>query len=230
MSSPKHVAIIMDGNGRWGIKQKKSRNYGHKKGLITVGNIINIAIKKKIKYLTLFIFSTENWKRPIKEVNYLFNLLESYIDKEINNLLKKNIKIKVIGNIKPFPKILKSKIKNVEKLTSKNENIQINMALNYGSREEIINTFRLLKKKNLKINEKNFERFLYTKGIPNPDILIRTGNTNRISNFLIWQIIYTEIFFLNKMWPEFTKNDFLKIINKFKKINRNFGGLNDRIE
>ena len=228
MIQPQHVAIIMDGNGRWGIKKKNSRNYGHKRGLVAVGNIINAAIKKRIKYLTLFIFSTENWKRPIKEVNYLFNLLESYIDKEIDNLLKKNIKIKVIGNIKPFPKVLKRKIKKVEKLTSINKNIQINMALNYGSREEIINTFKILKRKNLKINEKNFEKFLYTKDIPDPDILIRTGNTNRISNFLIWQLIYTEIFFLNKMWPDFTKNDFFKIINNFKKINRNFGGLNAR--
>ena len=226
MIQPQHVAIIMDGNGRWGIKKKKSRNYGHKKGLVAVGNIINAAIKKKIKYLTLFIFSTENWKRPIKEVNYLFNLLESYIDKEIDNLLKKNIKIKVIGNIKPFPKILKLKIRKIEKLTSRNKNIQINMALNYGSREEIINTFKILKNKNLKINEKNFEKFLYTRDIPDPDILIRTGNTNRISNFLIWQLIYTEIFFMKKMWPDFTKDDFFKIINKFKKINRNFGGLN----
>ena len=228
MIHPQHVAIIMDGNGRWGIKKKRSRNYGHKKGLIAVGNIINAAIKKKINFLTLFIFSTENWKRPANEVSYLFKLLEDYIDKEINNLLKKKIKIKVIGNIKPFPKILKLKIKNVEKLTSRNKNIQINMALNYGSREEIINTFRILIRKNLKINAKNFEKFLYTSGIPDPDILIRTGNTNRISNFLIWQLIYTEIFFLNKMWPDFTKNDFFKIINKFKKINRNFGGLNDR--
>ena len=228
MIHPQHVAIIMDGNGRWGIKKKRSRNYGHKKGLIAVGNIINAAIKKKINFLTLFIFSTENWKRPANEVSYLFKLLEDYIDKEINNLLKKKIKIKVIGNIKPFPKILKLKIKNVEKLTSRNKNIQINMALNYGSREELINTFRILNKKNLKINAKNFEKFLYTSGIPDPDILIRTGNTNRISNFLIWQLIYTEIFFLNKMWPDFTKNDFFKIINKFKKINRNFGGLNDR--
>ena len=208
------------------LKKKNSRNYGHKRGLVAVGNIINAAIKKKIKYLTLFIFSTENWKRPIKEVNYLFNLLESYIDKEIDNILKKNIKIKVIGNIKPFPKVLKLKIRKVEKLSSRNKNIQINMALNYGSREEIINAFKILKNKNLKINEKNFEKFLYTKDIPDPDILIRTGNTNRISNFLIWQLIYTEIFFMNKMWPDFTKDDFFKIINKFKKINRNFGGLN----
>ena len=147
MISPKHVAIIMDGNGRWGLKKKNSRNYGHKKGLIVVGNIINEAIDKNIKFLTLFIFSTENWKRPLSEVNYLFNLLSDYIDKEINNLLKKDIKIKIIGDVKNFPKLLKNKIKNVEKITSKNKKIQINMALNYGSRQEIINSIKILKKK-----------------------------------------------------------------------------------
>ena len=152
MTSPKHIAIIMDGNGRWGLKKKNSRNYGHKKGLATVGNIINASIEKNIKYLTLFIFSTENWKRPLNEINYLFNLLDYYLDKEINNLLKKKIKIKIIGNINPLPKNLKRKIKNVINLTKKNKKIQINMALNYGSRQEIINSFKKIKKKNLVIN------------------------------------------------------------------------------
>ena len=226
MTSPKHIAIIMDGNGRWGLKKKNSRNYGHKKGLETVGNIINASIEKNIKYLTLFIFSTENWKRPLNEINYLFKLLDYYLDKEINNLLKNKIKIKVIGNISPLPKHLKSKIKNVINLTKENKKIQINMALNYGSRQEIINSFKKIKKKNLAINENNIEKNLYTYGVPNPDLLIRTGNTNRISNFLMWQLTYTEIFFVKKMWPEFNKNDFYKIINQYEKINRNFGGLN----
>ena len=226
MTPPKHIAIIMDGNGRWGLKKKNSRNYGHKKGLETVGNIINASIEKNIKYLTLFIFSTENWKRPLNEINYLFKLLDYYLDKEINNLLKKKIKIKVIGNISPLPKHLKSKIKNVINLTKENKKIQINMALNYGSRQEIINSFKKIKKKNLAINENNIEKNLYTYGVPNPDLLIRTGNTNRISNFLMWQLTYTEIFFVKKMWPEFNKNDFYKIINQYEKINRNFGGLN----
>ena len=226
MTPPKHIAIIMDGNGRWGLKKKNSRNYGHKKGLETVGNIINASIEKNIKYLTLFIFSTENWKRPLNEINYLFKLLDYYLDKEINNLLKKKIKIKVIGNIKPLPKRLKRKIKNVINLTKENKKIQINMALNYGSRQEIINSFKKIKKKNLAINENNIEKNLYTNGVPNPDLLIRTGNTNRISNFLMWQLTYTEIFFVKKMWPEFNKNDFYKIINQYEKINRNFGGLN----
>ena len=227
MISPKHVAIIMDGNGRWGLKKKNSRNYGHKQGLKAVEKIITAAIKNNTKYLTLFVFSTENWKRPIKEINYLFYLLSSYIDKEINNLIKKKIKIKIIGNIRQFPSNLKSKIKKVEKLTKFNTKIQINMALNYGSRQELILAIKKLKKKSLIINELNINNNLYTKGIPDPEILIRTGNTNRISNFLTWQCIYSEIFFVKKMWPDFNEKDYERIIKKFKKINRNFGGLND---
>ena len=227
MNSPKHVAIIMDGNGRWGIKKKKSRNYGHKKGLESVEKIISAAISKKINYLTLFVFSTENWKRPFKEINYLLKLLENYIDKEISSLVKKDIKIKVIGNINPFPKLLKKKIRKVENITKYNKKIQINMPLNYGSRQEIISAINNIKKKSKIINEKNINKNLYTSGIPEPDILIRTGNTKRISNFLIWQLIYTEIFFEKKMWPDFKKSDFYRIISHFEKINRNFGGLNE---
>ena len=230
MISPKHVAIIMDGNGRWGIEKKNSRNYGHKKGLVSVEKVIDAAIEKKIKYLTLFVFSTENWKRPISEVTYLFKLLSNFIDKEIKNLLNKNIKIKVIGNINPFPRELKTKIKKVEKLSINNNKIQINMALNYGSRQEILNSVKIIKEKKLSANKKNFEKYLYTNGIPDPDILIRTGDTQRISNFLIWQLVYTEIFFVKKMWPDFTKKDFFKIINKFKNISRNFGGLNGGVK
>ena len=228
MTSPKHVAIIMDGNGRWGLKKKNSRTYGHKKGISVVEEIIEAAIQKQIMYLTLFVFSTENWKRPSSEISYLFNLLSSYIDSETNNLLKNNIKIRIIGNINPFPKKLKLKLKKIQTLTKVNNKIQINMALNYGSREEIINTIKKMNKKKININEKNINKNLYTNNTPDPEILIRTGNTNRISNFLIWQSIYSEIFFVKKMWPDFTKKDFFKIINKFKKINRNFGGLGER--
>ena len=230
MIFPEHVAIIMDGNGRWGLKKKKSRNYGHKKGLETVEKIIEAAVYKKIKYLTLFVFSTENWKRPVKEVNYLIRLLNKYIDKEISNLLKKNIKINVIGDISPFPNILKNKLKKISSLSKTNNKIQINMALNYGSRQEIIKAINSLNKNNLKINEKNINKFLYTHDVPEPEILIRTGNTKRISNFLTWQIIYSEIFFVKKMWPDFSKNDFYKIIENYKKIERKFGGLSERIK
>ena len=227
MNSPKHVAIIMDGNGRWGIKKKKSRNYGHKQGIETVDKIINAAISKKIKYLTLFVFSTENWKRPKKEVAYLFKLLEYYIDKKINKLLKKDIKIKIIGNINSFPTLLKMKIKRVEKQSNNKKKIQINMALNYGSRQEILKSIKLIIKNNETINESNINNNLYTKGIPDPEILIRTGNTNRLSNFLLWQSVYTEIFFIKKMWPDFNQRDFYNIIKKYKTIKRKFGGLVD---
>ena len=227
MNSPQHVAIIMDGNGRWGVKKKNSRNFGHSKGLQTVQKIIDAAIEKQIKYLTLFVFSTENWRRPKKEINFLFKLLSIYIDKDIGNLYKKNIRINIIGDLKPFPKKLKLKISKVQKISKYNNKIQINMALNYGSKQEIIKSIKKILSKNKQINEKNIEKNLYTSGIPNPEVLIRTGNTNRISNFLIWQIAYTEIFFEKKMWPDFTKNDFYKIINKYKKIKRNFGGIDE---
>ncbi len=226
MILPKHVAIIMDGNGRWGLRKNKSRNYGHKQGIKTVEKIIVAATENKIKFLTLYTFSTENWKRPIQEINLLFKLLENYLDKQLDNFSKKNIRIKVLGNINRFPLKLKNKLINAEKKTKKNNKIQINIALNYGSREEIVNSIRILNKKSLKINQKNISKFLYTKDIPDPEILIRTGNTNRLSNFLLWQSSYSEIFFEKKLWPDYNKNDFNKVIKKFKNIHRNFGGLN----
>ena len=225
MSSPKHVAIIMDGNGRWGIKKKNSRNYGHSKGISVVKNIITSAINKKIKFLTLYAFSTENWKRPKQEVSFLIKLLETYIEKELNNFKKNNIKLKIIGNIKKFPKSLKNKLNNAEKSTYKNNRIQVNIALNYGSKEEIINSIKSLNKLSKSINEKNISKYLYTKGIPDPEILIRTGSRNRLSNFLLWQLSYTEIFFVSKLWPDFSKRDFGNIISKFVKVKRNFGGI-----
>ena len=225
MILPKHVAIIMDGNGRWGIQKKKSRNYGHSKGIDVVENIIEEAVSKKIKYLTLFTFSTENWKRPKSEIKFLISILEKYIQKELNNLIKKKIKLKIIGNLDKFPKSLKLKLKNAEKLTRLNNKIQIIIALNYGSKEEIINTVKKLNNSSIRINEKNISENLYTKNIPDPEILIRTGNRNRLSNFLLWQLSYTEIYFIRKLWPDFTRKDFSKIINNFSKVKRNFGGI-----
>ena len=225
MTIPKHVAIIMDGNGRWGIQNKKSRNLGHKQGIKTVEEIIQASIKKKIKYLTLYTFSSENWKRPKIEIKFLFNLLENYIDDELSSIDKKKIKIKIIGDLKKFPKRLKNKLKLVEKKTSNNSLLQINLALNYGSRQEITNTVNKLIKKNEIVSENKISNNLYTAKIPDPDILIRTGNTNRLSNFLLWQLEYSEIFFVKKLWPDFKRNDLYKIIKKFNKIKRNFGGL-----
>ena len=222
MNLLQHVAIIMDGNGRWGIKNKKSRNAGHKAGLNTVEKIIKESIKQKIKFLTLYAFSTENWKRPKKEINFLFSLLENFLINRIDELHKQNIKLKVIGN-RSFSSKLNNLLYLSEKKTSKNEKLQINLALNYGSKYELINAFKNLNKKNEKVNEKNLSKYLQTKNIPDPEILIRTGNTKRLSNFLLWQIAYSEIFFENKLWPDFNEVDYKRIIKKFKNIKRNFG-------
>ena len=219
-----HVAIIMDGNGRWGIKYKNSRNAGHKAGLKTVEKIIKQSIKNKINYLTLYAFSTENWKRPKNEINYLFNLLEDFLLNKIEDINKQNVKLKIIGKMN-FSKKLNKLLKSSEAKTSKNTKLQINLALNYGSKIELIDAFKKLIKKKENINEKNINKYLHTKDIPDPDILIRTGNTKRLSNFLLWQIAYTEIFFEKKLWPEFNENDYTRIIKKFKKIKRNFGSI-----
>jgi len=225
MTSPEHVAIIMDGNGRWGKKINKSRNFGHKTGIKTIERIVNASIENKIDYLTLYTFSTENWKRPKVEVKFLLKLLEDYIDNKLNEFIKNKVKIKFIGDIYKFSKKLINKIKKIENLTSFNPKIQVNIALNYGSRQEIIKSIKEITKKSIAINQKNISKYLYTSKIPDPDILIRTGNTFRLSNFLLWQLIYTEIFFEKKMWPDFNKNDFNKIIRKYKKIKRTYGGL-----
>ena len=225
MNFPEHVAIIMDGNGRWGIKKKKSRNYGHSQGVKTVEKIIEEATSHNIKFLTLYTFSTENWKRPKKEIAFLIYLLEKYIDQQLDKFIKKNIKLKIIGSLNKFPNSLKSKLLKAEKLTKNKDKIQINIALNYGSKEEIIQSVKNLIKSSININEKNITKNLYTKNIPDPEILIRTGNRFRLSNFLLWQASYSEIFFVKKLWPDFTKNDFKKIILKFKRMRRNFGGL-----
>jgi len=224
MNPLNHVAIIMDGNGRWGLKNKNSRNEGHKAGLNTVEKIIKETVKQEIKYLTLFAFSTENWNRPKYEVNYLFNLLEKFLTKKIEVFHKKNIKLKIIGN-KNFSKKLNKLLSFSEKKTSKNTTLQINLALNYGSKFEIINAIKKINKKRDKINEKNLSNYLETRYIPDPEILIRTGNTQRLSNFLLWQLAYAEIFFEKKLWPDFNEKDYIKIIKKFKKIKRNFGSI-----
>ena len=224
MNPIKHVAIIMDGNGRWGIKKKKSRNYGHKVGLKTVEKIIKETIRNNIKYLTLYVFSTENWKRPKKEINFLFTLLENFLKDKIDELNYQNIKLKVIGK-KNFSKKLNNILDYSENKTSKNKKLQINLALNYGSKSEIVSALNIIKSNKLKINEQNISKSLFTKNIPNPDLLIRTGNTQRLSNFLLWQIAYSEIFFEKKLWPDFNEKDYNKILNKFKKIKRNFGNI-----
>ena len=215
----------MDGNGRWGIKHKGSRNLGHRSGLNTVESVIEESIKVKIKYLTLYTFSTENWKRPKKEINFLFDLLEKFLSKQIKKLIKNNIKLKFIGELKKLPITLKNLINISEKKTSKNSGIQVNVALNYGSKSELINALKLINKKKITVNEKNINKNLYTNNIPNPDLLIRTGDTYRLSNFMLWQLAYTEIYFEKKLWPDFKKKDFKKILRKFINTKRNFGSI-----
>jgi len=215
----------MDGNGRWGIKHKKSRNAGHRAGLNTVDLIINQCIHDKIQVLTLYTFSSENWKRPKNEITFLFKLLENFLRKKINEIIKKDIKLKFIGEINKLPIKLQKLIKLSEKKTINKKSLQVNIALNYGSKVELINTIKKIKQKKIKLNEKNIDKNLYTKHLPDPDILIRTGDTHRLSNFLLWQLSYTEIFFEKKLWPDFNGKDFNKILNKFKNIKRNFGSI-----
>ena len=224
MNELNHVAIIMDGNGRWGLKKKGSRNYGHIQGLKAVQSVIKSSIKKKIPFLTLYTFSTENWNRPESEINFLFDLIRKSLKKKIKSIIKQGIKINIIGKRAGLPDDIKQTIKNIEKRTFHNKTITLNLALNYGSKEEIINACRALSKKNRKeISINSFKNKLYTKSMPDPEILIRTGGTKRLSNFLLWQLAYTEIFFINKLWPDFNESDYNKIILNYNKIKRNFG-------
>ena len=222
MNPLNHVAIIMDGNGRWGLRNKNSRNAGHRAGLNTVEKIIKETIKSKVKFLTLYAFSTENWKRPKKEIKFLFNLLEDFLKDKVEDLNKQKIKLKIIGK-KNFSSKLNNLLRLSEKKTKNNKRLQINLALNYGSKAELVDAFKELKKKNIIINEKNLSKYLQTRNIPDPDLLIRTGNTKRLSNFLLWQLSYSEIFFSKKLWPEFKSQDFLNVISQYKKVKRNFG-------
>jgi undecaprenyl diphosphate synthase len=214
----------MDGNGRWGLKKKNSRNYGHLEGIKTVQKVIKSSVKQNIPYLTLYTFSTENWKRPKNEINFLFNLIRNSLKKNLNKIIKQGIKINIIGRKKGLPKDIIKIIKLIENKTFSNKRIILNIALNYGSKEEILNACKmLLSKKKKKVSIENLEGNLYTKNIPDPDLLIRTGGNRRLSNFLLWQLAYAEIFFVNKLWPDFNENDFKSIVIKFKKIKRNFG-------
>jgi undecaprenyl diphosphate synthase len=224
MNELNHIAIIMDGNGRWGLKKKGSRNYGHLQGLKTVQAVIRLSIKQKIPFLTLYTFSTENWSRPESEINFLFDLIRKSLKKEIKSIIKQGIKINIIGKKAGLPKDIKRTIKIIEKKTFHNKVITLNLALNYGSKEEIINACKSFSKtKEKEINVNSFEKKLYTKDMPDPEILIRTGGTKRLSNFLLWQLAYTEIFFVDKLWPDFNEKDFNKILNKFNNIERKFG-------
>ena len=224
MNKLNHIAFIMDGNGRWGLKKKNNRNYGHLGGIKTVQRIVEASIKFKIPIISFYVFSTENWKRPKKEINYLFNLIKVYFNREINNIVKNKIKIIISGRQKKLPDKIQKVLKIATQKTKKNSKLVVNLAINYGSKNEIIDAVKKLNNSSQKITEEKIDKHLYTN-LPPPDILIRTGGQRRLSNFMLWQIAYTEIFFLDKLWPDFTKNDLKKIINSYFKIKRNFGGI-----
>ena len=222
MNKLNHVAFIMDGNGRWGQKRKKGRNFGHLNGVKTVKKIVENSAKLKIPIITFYVFSTENWRRPKSEINFLFKLIINYFKKELSKVILNGIKINIIGNINKLPSKIKTSLKSVIKKTKKNKRITVNLAINYGSRDEIVYASKKLKKK---ITIKTLSQNLYTKNLPNPDILIRTGGHKRLSNFMLWQLAYTEIYFIDKLWPDFNSSDLNRIINNFKKTKRNFGSI-----
>ena len=222
MNKLNHVAFIMDGNGRWGRKKNRARNFGHLKGVETLKKIVTSSIKFKIPIVTFYVFSSENWKRPRTEISFLFKLINNYFLKEIDSVIKQGIKINIIGEMKKLDRNLKKTLNKSMKLTKNNKKIIVNLAINYGSKNEILNTLKKLKKK---INLRNFEKNLYTKSLPHPDILIRTGGRQRLSNFMLWQLAYSELFFLKKLWPDFNSKDLKKIIHKYKSSKRNFGAI-----
>ncbi len=221
MNKLNHIAFIMDGNGRWGKNKNKGRNYGHLKGVETVKKIVGSSIKLKIPTITFFVFSSENWKRPKTEIKFLFKLIKNYFHKEIDNVIKQGIKINILGEMSGLPPDLKKTLIKCENLTKKNKNINVNLAINYGAKNEIL----MAVKKSKKISLKNLEKNLYTKNMPDPEILIRTGGNQRLSNFMLWQLAYTELFFLKKLWPDLNSIDLKNIIKKFKKIKRNYGAI-----
>ena len=223
MNKLNHVAFIMDGNGRWGQKRKKGRNYGHLEGVKTVEKVVQSSLKLKIPIVTFYVFSTENWKRPKNEINFLFNLIASYFKKEIKNVVKNGIKINILGSTSSFSHSLKKILKDTIKKTVKNKKLIVNLALNYGSKNEIKNAFIKLKKNRSKITESQISKNLYTNKLPNPDILIRTGGQKRLSNFMLWQLAYSELYFLDKLWPDFNTNDLRRIVKNYRSIKRNFG-------
>ena len=222
MNKLNHIAFIMDGNGRWGKKKLKGRNYGHLKGLETVKKIVKFSIQLKIPIITFYVFSSENWKRPVTEINFLFKLIKQYFDLEINNVVDQGIKLNILGELNSLPNNVKKTLKKSVSLTKKNKKITVNLAINYGAKNEIIRAIKKIKKK---ITIKNLEKNLYLGNNPNPDILIRTGGHQRLSNFMLWQLAYTELFFIRKLWPDFNLNDLLKIIRNYKKTKRNFGSI-----
>jgi len=232
--NPRHIAIIMDGNGRWARKRGLPRTEGHKEGIKTVERIIEAGIEQGIEILTLYAFSLENWKRPSTEVRALMQLLREFLIEKREFLKKESVKLISIGERKRLPMSLQRELEKTEELTKDNKGLILNIALSYGSRREIVNAVKKIAQEvkegrlNIeRISERTFSHYLYTKTLPDPDLLIRTSGELRISNFLLYQISYTELYFTPKLWPDFQKEDLLEAIANFKKRKRRFGGLSE---
>lgn len=231
-SIPKHIAIIMDGNGRWAKAKKLPRTMGHKAGVETIRRIIKEADALGVKYLTLYAFSTENWKRPQEEVGALMKLLVQYLRQELNSLNKNGVVINVLGDVSKLPKDCQDEILRSVEVTKENKGIVMNVALNYGGRDEILRATKLIsmdvkngKVKEEDINEELIEKYLYTNGIPDPDIIIRPSGEQRLSNFLLWQCAYSEFWYSNICWPDFAESDLRRAIYDFQNRDRRFGGI-----
>lgn len=231
---PRHIAIIMDGNGRWAQMHTIGRIRGHKKGAQAVRATVRACREIGIKYLTLFAFSMENWNRPKEEVQALMSLLEEYVDKEKDKLHKQGIKLTTIGEIDLLETHVKEKIRDAKELTKQNTKMTLNIALSYGGRDEIIYAVKQIiqdsKEKKIDINKETFRGYLYTEEMPDPDLLIRTGGEYRISNFLLWQIAYAELYFTKVLWPDFTKEQLLKAIASYQRRERRFGMTGEQIK
>ena len=237
LKEPKHIAIIMDGNGRWAKENSKPRIFGHKMGVNRVNEIVEYCVKNNsIKILTLYTFSSENWLRPKLEVKGLMNLIIATVNKELNNLIDNGVKVKIIGDISNLPKLVKNKLNEAMQLTKNNDKLILNLAINYGSKQEILNGIKLILKdiinNKIKIEDVDinlFESKLYTYPFPPPDMLIRTGGEFRLSNFLLWQLAYSEIIVSNKFWPDYSQKDFINDINNFMRRERRFGKISEQI-
>jgi undecaprenyl diphosphate synthase len=218
----------MDGNGRWAVKQSLPRIVGHKRGIETVKTIVQVAYTIGIKILTLYAFSTENWKRPKLEIDSLLSLLVQFLQNEVSKFIKSGIRLRILGDLSKFPKNIREELNKVCMCMSRNTRFELNIALNYGARQELVHAFKEMLQHGIEDpTEQTISSFLYTAGQPDPDLLIRTSGEFRISNFLLWQIAYSEIYVTNKLWPDFTANDLQLAISEFQKRERRFGGIND---
>lgn len=231
---PQHVAIIMDGNGRWAKKKGLSRNQGHRAGIEKIRDILQMCLDLGIKFVTIYAFSCQNWKRPREEVHFLMKRFETYLDKEAQDLKKKGVRLRVIGRREELPQNLQKKIEKTMRMTQNNDRLHLNLAINYGGQEEIVDAAKRIAEETRKgtlvsrqIDVNLFRKYLYTEDQPYPDLLIRTSGERRISNFLLWQIAYTELWITRILWPDFGKEELIKAVRDYARRKRRFGGLGE---